>query len=328
MLCEKNNAYKEKGENMSRVDIQNWMQKHKHEVPSLKNVHSQVLQEITFRLDYAYQNFFRRVKEKGAKAGFPRYQGEGRYNSFTYTQSGFKVEEDKLYLSKIGWVKIKQHRSIEGEVKRITITKSPTRKWYACFICEVDIKPAKKLKKAVGIDVGIESFTTDSNGESVNYPRHYEKAQKNLAKLQRKHQKRKTKKTRKALATAHEKVKNKRKDFLHKTSRKLVNENQTIVFENLNVKVLMEKHWVSKQIADASWATFISYVTYKAEWAGRQVVLVNPAYTSQTCSQCGFRKHKPLSQRIHKCSCGLELSRDHNAAINILGLGMQALASA
>lgn len=310
---------------MSQYDCIYWMQAHKKEVPELKKVHSQTLQDIAFRLDGAYKSFFRRVKEKGKKAGFPRYQGEGRYNSFTYTQSGYKIEGDKLHISKVGWVKIKQHRELEGKINRMTVTKSPTGKWFACFICEVDIKPAKKLKKAVGIDVGIESFTTDSNGESINYPRHYEKAQKNLAKLQRKHQKRKTKKTRKALATAHEKVKNKRKDFLHQTSRKLVNETQVIAFENLNTKALMEKHWVSKQIADASWATFISYVTYKAEWAGRQVVLVNPAYTSQTCSQCGFRKHKPLSQRVHKCSCGLELSRDHNAAINILAIGLDSL---
>ena len=328
-LSFKINQYKRYKKSYTKFDMDKWITTHRSEKPELKSVYTQVLQNTMTRLDEAYRGFFRRIKANGEKAGFPRFQGEGRYNSFTFPQFGFKTKENMLYISKIGWVRANFHREIEGKIKQLTITRSLTDKWYACFICEIDQTLLKPNKKAVGIDLGITSFTTDSDGNKVDYPRHYEKAQSNLARLQRKleHSKKKKERTKvkKALRLANEKVVNKRKNFLHKTSRKLVNDNGAIAFEKLNIKALQQKHWVSKQISDASWATFTKMVSYKAEWAGRKVVFVNPAYTSQTCSNCGEIVRKKLSDRIHHCNCGLEIDRDHNAAINILTLGLESL---
>jgi len=336
-LAYKINQYKKHKKSYSRWDIVKWVVRHKPERPELALfVYSQILQDVIFRLHGAYQGFFDRLKT-GKKVGFPRYQGENRYHSFTFPESGFgfKIQDNQIFLSKVGWIKANFHREIEGTIKQLTITKSSTGKWYAIFNCVVEPKKLRRSKRATGFDLGITSFIADSDGNKTNYPRHHERAEKQLKRSQRKLEREKKtgtkqsrQKVRKTLTKKYEKVKNKRNDFLHKLSRKLVNENGSMIFERLNVKALSEKHWVSKQIADASWSRFIQYVSYKAEWAGRSIVLVNPAYTSQTCSRCGHVAKKKLSDRVHRCSCGYVEDRDVNAAKNILGLGLESLASA
>jgi len=147
-----------------------WIARHKSECPELSLcVYAQVLQDVMFRLNGAYQDFFRRTKIKDGKAGFPRYRGEGRYNSFTFPEGGygFKIQDDQLYISKVGWIKANFHREIESEIKQLTITKSSTGKWYACFACVIEPKKLKRNEKAAGFDLGITSFIADSDGNKI-----------------------------------------------------------------------------------------------------------------------------------------------------------------
>jgi putative transposase len=298
--------------------------------PDLNTVHSQVLQEVLRRLDKAFDAFFRRVRE-GERPGFPRFRARHRYDSFTYSQSGFCIEHGKLRLSKIGRVKIKLHRPVEGKIKQLTITRTATGKWYACFSVECESEPLPFTLETAGVDCGLKEFAVLSTGESIANPRFFRSEEKELAKAQRKLSAAKKdspqrRKRRKVVARIHERVVGKRKDFAHKESRKLTDRFGIIVFENLNIRGMLKNQRLAKSIADAAWNCLVLFTTYKAESAGRCVVQVNPQGTSQMCSGCGEIVPKSLSVRIHSCSvCGLTLDRDHNAAINILRLGLQSL---
>lgn len=302
----------------------------KEQRPSLANVHSQVLQNVAVRIDLAFKAFFRRVKA-GEKPGYPRFRGKGRYDSFTFPQSGFTLDGNILRLSKIGNVKVVLHRPVEGQIKTCTIKRSSTGKWYVMFSCEWEPVPLPENSQAVGIDVGLYSFATLSTGEQIESPKFFRQEEKALAKAQRKLSKTERgtperKKYRKVVARIHERIAWKRQDFIHQHSRKIVNRFGIIAVEDLNVNRMVHNHCLAKSISDAAWSGFFQLLAYKAAWAGRQFVAVNPAYTSQTCSSCGHRQKMPLSERVFKCPCcGLELDRDHNAAVNILGLGLQSL---
>jgi len=302
----------------------------KEQRPSLANVHSQVLQNVAVRIDLAFKAFFRRVKA-GEKPGYPRFRGKGRYDSFTFPQSGFTLDGNILRLSKIGNVKVVLHRPVEGQIKTCTIKRSSTGKWYVMFSCEWEPVPLPENSQAVGIDVGLYSFATLSTGEQIKNPKFFRQEEKALAKAQRKLSKTERgtperKKYRKVVARIHERIVWKRQDFIHQHSRKIVNRFGIIAVEDLNVNRMVHNHCLAKSISDAAWSGFFQLLAYKAAWAGRQFVAVNPAYTSQTCSSCGHRQKMPLSERVFKCPCcGLELDRDHNAAVNILGLGLQSL---
>jgi putative transposase len=298
--------------------------------PEIGTVHSQVLQETLKRLDKAFDAFFRRLKTK-EKAGFPRFRSRLRYNSFTYPQTGFAVESGKLKLSKIGKVKIKLHRPIEGKIKTCTITRTSTGKWFACMTVEQTRKPECQNHKTVGVDVGLKEFAVLSNGEAIANPKFFRADEKRLARAQRKLSAAKKgsperRKHRKVVAHIHEHIANKRKDFAHQESRKLVNRFGFIVFEKLNIRGMLKNHCLAKSIADASWSQLVNYTAYKAANADRKCIQVNPRNTSQMCSGCGEIAEKDLSVRIHSCEgCGLVLDRDHNAAINILALGLQSI---
>ncbi len=291
----------------------------------IKHIHSQVLQDVLKRADKAFQNFFRRIKQGEEKPGYPRYKGYNRYNSFTYPQSGFSLDKNKLKLSKIGTIKVKLHRQMQGTIKTCTIIRE-LNNWYVCLICEVEHISLLKTNKAVGVDMGLEKFASLSNGEHIPNPRYLRKSESKLKYEQRKLSRKKKgsnsrKKQREKVAKLHKKIYNQRNDFLHKESRKLVNTYDLIVFEDLKIKNMVKNSRLSKSISDASWGKFIDLTTYKAESAGREVRLVNPRNTSQKCSSCGQTVKKSLSVRTHKCTCGLTLDRDTNAAINILRLG-------
>jgi len=299
-------------------------------LPDYKQIHSQVLQDVLKRADKAFQNFFRRLKA-GEKPGYPRYKGRGWYDSFTYPQFGFSLSDNRkgnqrLKLSKIGNIKVKLHRTVKGKIKTCTI-KRELDKWYVCFSCKVEPEILPKTNKNVGVDVGIEKFAALSDGTLIYNPKFFRKSEAKLKHEQRKLSRKKKgsnsrKKQRHKLAKIHQKVKNQRKDFLHKESRKLVENYDIIVFEDLQIKNMVKNHHLAKSISDASWAKFIEYVSYKAESAGKKVVFVNPRNTSQICSGCGKIVKKSLSVRIHRCLyCGLEIDRDVNAAIIILRLG-------
>jgi putative transposase len=329
-LQERRDAYRLCGKSISYTDQQNQLPDIKEIRTDLNRVHSQVLQEVLKRLEKAFDAFFRRVRD-GEKPGFPRFRARSRYDSFTYSQSGFAIEHGKLRLSKIGRVKIKLHRPIEGKIKTLTITRTSTGKWFACFSVECETEALPATAETAGIDMGLKEFAVLSNGEAIENPRFFRVEEKRVARAQRKLSASvkgtpERKKARKAVAHIHERVANKRRDFAHKESRKLANRFGIICFENLNIRGMLRNHSLAKSIADAAWNQLVLFTTYKAENAGRCVVQVNPRNTSQMCSGCCEIVRKSLSVRIHRCSgCGLVLDRDHNAARNILALGLQSL---
>jgi len=301
----------------------------KREHPSLRNAYSQALQDVANRLDRAFKAFFRRVKA-GEKPGYPRFKGYDRYDSFTYTQFGFGIENSHLNLAKIGRVKIKLHRQSFGRIKTCTIRRR-AGKWYACFSIEYEPEPLPESERVAGIDVGLESFAILSTGDKIANPRFFRTDEKALAKAQRKLSKLKKgtlerRKTKKVVCRIHERIANRRHDFIHQEARKLVNIFGVIVVEKLNINGMLNNHRLAKSIADASWGQFINILSAKAAEAGREFVAVNPNGTSQLCSRCHSIVPKDLSVRIHSCPhCGLTIDRDLNASFNILSLGLQAL---
>lgn len=306
----------------------------------LKNpVHSQVLQNVSARVDLAYLGFFRRLKDKNGKAGFPRFKSANRFDSFTFPQTGFKIKEKKLWLSKIGDIRINFHRPMEGKVKTLTIKREGNH-WYAIFSCEVEIKPKTKgWKRAVGMDMGCTDFVTCSDGTTIPNPHFLKQSQEELTKIQAKYSELKNKpkddkqriKTKKALVSLHCKIKNQRKDFLHKLSKTFVEEYSHICIENIKPSQLLSDNWrsINRSIIDSGWTTFRQMLHNKAVEAGCEVMDVSPHYTSQVCSGCGNIVKKELSERQHKCNlCGLDIGRDLNAARNILRVGMDSLVKA
>jgi putative transposase len=328
-LAMRKSAWEQEQRSISYYESKRQIPLWKKEHPELKQVYSQVLQDVSMRVDLAFKAFFRRVKA-GENPGYPRFKGKGRYDSFTYPQYGFKLDGDRLHLSKIGDVKIVLHRPVEGTIKTLTIRRSSTGKWYACFSVEYDPSPVRQNNGEIGIDVGLESFATLSNGEKIENPRFFRTDEKALAKAQRRFSKAEKgtpeqKKARKIVARIHERIANRRLNFAHQTSRKVVDRFGTIVFEDLDIQNMQKNHHLAKSIADVAWNMFIRITESKAEDAGSRVVLVNPRNTSQMCSRCGMIVAKTLSDRAHSCpQCGLVMDRDQNAAINIMRLGLQS----
>jgi putative transposase len=336
LLNERKRSWEEEKKGLSLYDQINTFPVLKERVPELREVHSQVLQNVAIRIDLAFKAFFRRAKQ-GINPGYPRFRGLGRYDSFTYPQAppkgGFRVNDNSVSLSKIGKVKTIFHRPVEGCIKTCTVRRTATGKWFVSFSCEISQSVLPTSVNSIGLDAGLSSFYTLSDGSKVDNPRFFKTEEKSLAKAQRKLSKQtkwstKHRKARKVVARVHERISNKRKDFTHKLSRKLVNTYGTIVVEDLSINDMQKDNFrcINKGIADVAWRGFFDMLSYKAEHADRIVVKINPAYTSQTCSRCGYRQKMPLSNRTFQCPCcSLSLDRDHNAAINILGLGLQSV---
>jgi putative transposase len=303
----------------------------KEEHPSLTTVHSQVLQNVAVRIDLAFKAFFRRCKA-GEQPGFPRFRGKDRYDSFTFPQSGFSItHDDRVTLSKIGSVKMVYHRPIKGKIKTCTIQRSSTGKWSVSFSVECEPHRLPETPTQVGIDVGLTTFATLSTAEEIANPRFFRQEEKALAKVQRTHSKLakgtpERRKHRKVIARVHERIAFRRDNFTHQQSRQIVDRFGVICVEDLHVTRMTHNHCLAKSIADASWSEFFNKLAAKAEEAGRTYVAVNPAYTSQTCSQCGHRHKMPLRERIYQCPCCLlVMDRDLNAALNICAVGRHSL---
>lgn len=318
--------------------------------PEYQDIASHVLQDVLHRLDKAFAAFFRRL-QNGETPGYPRFKGPNRYTSFMYPDgAGWKLEENILHLSKIGKAKIRLHRPVEGKIKTVTI-KREGEHWYVIFACEVAVPEGLPVScEDVGIDLGVTHLATLSNGEMIEHPRYYRKAEKTLARRQQAVSRKKWgshRRTRagKLVGKAHRKIANQRRDFLHKASRQLINRYQVLVFEDLQIGNLIRrpkpkkgekageylpngataKGGLNKSIFDAGWGMFVAMCSCKAGEAGRTLLKVNPQFTSQVCSQCGQVRKKDLSQRWHSCNCGAELDRDVNAAIAILARGKKLL---
>jgi putative transposase len=282
-------------------------------------------------LDKAFENFFRRVKERGEKAGFPRFRSRFRYDSFTYAQSGFSLN-GKLRLSKIGELRIKLHRPIEGQIKTLTITRSATGKWFACFSVEVEPEPLAINCEAVGIDVGLTHFATlSAGGEKIPNPRFFREEQAALAKAQRRLSAEKKgtperRARRRTVARIHERIKCRRNNFAHQESRKLVNRFGMIFFEDLNIRGMVKNHCLAKSIADAAWHQLFQLTNYKVENTGGLCEQVDARNTSRLTACCQELVEMTLADReIHCPQCHSTIDRDWNAALNILARGLASL---
>jgi putative transposase len=295
---------------------------------SLSLANFSAAQDVLRRVDKTFKAFFGRVKA-GRKAGFPRFRSRRRYDSLTFPSYGDGCRlrtNGRLYLQGIGEVKVKLHRAVEGVIKTVSVKRAAGH-WYALFSCEVEPSPLPASDEAVGIDVGLTTFAVLSDGSEIANPRYAQKATAAVRRAQRKvaRRRRGSNGRRKAVdvlqqALAH--VANQRNDFHHRAARALVDRFGLIAVEDLNVKGLAGS-MLARSVHDAGWGTFLQRLDDKAASAGRQIVRVNPNGTTQRCSGCQTVVPKTLSQRWHDCpSCGLSLSRDENAAREILRLGL------
>jgi putative transposase len=283
-------------------------------------VNANVLEETLKRVRLAFSAFFTRMNSS-ASPGYPRFRSVSRYDSITFRQIGNALSGSKLRLSKIGNVRIKLHRPLVGTIKTLTVKREAGR-WFALFVVECAAEPLPFSPNTIGVDVGLTTFATLSDATKIENPRWFRVAQAKLRRLQRRVARRRkgSNRRRKAvllLQRFHNHVRDQRRDFHHKASRKIVNANGLIVVEDLNIKGLAAG-MLAKSVNDAGWANFLFMLAYKAESAGRVFVKVDPRGTSQTCI-CGTEVRKTLAERRHLClSCGLSADRDHVSAQIIL----------
>ncbi len=279
-------------------------------------------QDVLRRVDKTFKAFFRRIKRK-EKAGFPRFKSRARFDSITFPSygDGCLLIDSKLRLQGVGLVKVKLHRALEGNIKTVTV-KRECGKWYVCFSVECNDKPLPQTGKQIGLDAGIESFITLSDGTHIDNFKYFESGQAKLRKAQRKVARRQKRSLRRRKAVEllqqlHAKIRNQRECFQHQVSAMLVKEFDLIAIENLNIKG-MSKGILSRQVHDVAWGRFFNKLIYKAANAGKSVIEVNPNGTSQTCT-CGATVKKDLSVRWHECAvCGLSQHRDVVSAQIIL----------
>lgn len=326
-LQTKTEAYAADKTNLSCFDLIKRLPDLKKEHEWLKEVNSQSLQAPIRNLDNAFTRFFK------AQSDFPKFKSKFRgAQSFTVPQS-FHIENGKLVLPKFrkdGGIKLTLHRPHKGAMKSVTISRTPSGKYFASILCDTGEAAPKphpiKEETTVGVDLGLKEFLITSKGDTVASPKYLRKAEAKLKFLQRKYSKHKGARTRQRLSLAHEKVKNQRRDFLHKQSHKLVADNHSVAIEDLNVAGMMKNHCLAKSIADAGWYTFTQMLAYKAEAAGVNVLKIgrfDPS--SKTCSECGkINKELKLQDRFWTCEgCETHHDRDINAAINIKNFALK-----
>lgn len=295
--------------------------------PVFAVIAADIQREPLRRIDRAMKAFFRRVKA-GEKPGFPRFRSLDRYDSFAWGQPS--IYADYLIVPNLGYVKFKAHREMAGKPKRVVI-KRRGPKWVAHVVCDIGAAPARiAVSSAVGIDVGLTTLATLSNGTAIENPRWARKRQARIAAVNRslagKQRRSKNRvRAKEVLRRAHQRVADARKNYIHHVSKKLVEDYDLIAYEDLRISN-MARSVLGKSIMDAAWGLLIRYIAYKAEYAGKWFIPVNPRGTSQRCSGCGVTVPKDLSERLHTCTeCGLILGRDYNAARNILSLGKSAV---
>ncbi len=291
----------------------------------LKDINSQSLQGATLNLDNAFTRFFREKK------GFPKFKSKKNpVQSFSVPQF-YKVDFDngKIKLPKIGWINTKLHRRFEGKEKTATLSRTSTGKYYISILVdnekEILVKESFDIDTTVGVDVGIKDFAILSNGEKIDNPKYLKKSMKRLKVLQKRLSRKQKgsanrQKAKLAVAKLHEKISNQRNDFQHKTSSKLISENQAIALETLNINGMMKNHHLAQCISDASWSSFVEKLEYKAEWYGKTVLHIGQFDPStKICNVCGYyNKNITLADRKWDCpKCNSNHDRDVNAAINI-----------
>lgn len=353
-LAQRKDAYKKDKTSVTHRQQRDALVPLKRQEPKLKEPPSQVVQDCLSRLQEAYGHFFRRLGEKKrggkGKVGVPKFKKYGRYSSLTYTQVWLRQTKDPqkpeykeviklrveeaqkegtpkgvLVLPKLGELKVKVHREFDWQrAKRVTLKKMPNGHWYACICFQIELPEKKETSEQVGgVDVGLKNLTTTSDENYTEHPKFFQKSEEKLKKEQRKLSKKKKgsknwERQRKQVAKVHHKIAMQRLDFLHKLSLWLVLTYDVVVFEGLNIPAMVRDKRFAKSILDAGWGALIDFVSYKSVRLGHRVVKVDPAYTSQDCSECGRRVPKALAERVHKCPCcGVVMCRDVNAAKNV-----------
>ena len=337
-------TYKETGKGLSQSGLNSMLPKLKKEEETvwLGECYSQVLQSVSLNLSRAYQNFF------DGRAKYPKFKSKHHRQSIQYPAKVKRVGNSLKFPGKVGVVKAKIHRNLDGKIKTVTISKCPSGKYYASVLLEYDDdNPDKSTDgKVIGIDLGIKDFAITNDGEKTSKyanPKHLAKYEKKLAKKQRiaarkKKGSNRRKKAMKTVALVYERVSNVRQDFLHKLSRKIVDNNQVVVVENLNVKGMVcpkdtlreRNHKLAYAISDTGWGTFVNFLDYKCEKEGKILLEINRWFpSSKACSNCHYQvKELPLDVRAWTCpSCGTNHDRDGNAAKNIRVEGVRMLSS-
>ncbi|UJL46661.1 transposase [Virgibacillus sp. NKC19-16] len=349
-LLDKQRFYQQNKSGLSRTTLQKQQKADKEKIPLLKTIPSQPLQEVLFRLERSYKNFF------DGRARYPKIKKHKDYNSMTFTQFGVEKltiknkktgkvnirdvryaasldENNRLMISKLGAVYVNFHRPLEGKVKQVTIKRQGNH-WFAIFSVEKHVNETVDFPvPSTGIDVGIQKFAVLADGTKVENPKFLVKEEKKLKRAQKKLSRMKKgsnnwKKQLQKVQQLHIKVANQRRDFLHKLSYHLSKTYKFVFVEDLNIRNMVKNRHLAKAIHDAGWGAFCNKLGYKSENNGGKLVRMKAHYTSQDCSNCGKRVKKSLSVRTHVCkSCGTILDRDHNAAINIekVGLGILGL---
>ena len=313
--------------------LRDW--KKEEETSFLAGAHSQILQFVLKDIDQAYKNFFEK------RANFPQFKKKGAHNAFRYPQ-GFKLDEgnSRVYLPKIGWVRYRKSRAIEGTLKQITVSLS-AGEWYVSILTEREVvEPIHPAKSSIGIDMGVVRFATLSDGSTIEPLNSFRKYEKKLAKLQRKQARCKKfssnwQKIKSRIQRLHLHIANARKDFLHKASTMISKNHAVVVIEDLKVRNMSSakaggkrKSGLNKSILDQGWFEFRRQLSYKLAWLGGSLVAIPPQYTSQTCSRCGCvdRQNRQTQAKFKCTTCGFEINADHNAALNILAAGLAVTA--
>ena len=332
MLADRISYYEKNGEFLKNTPAQ-----YKKEFPWLKDVDSLALANVQLNLNKAYKSFLH------SDFGFPRFKTKKSVQSYTTNNQKGTVAllDGKVKLPKVGWVKVKAHRQVKGVIKSATVSKTATGKYFISILCEEEILSLPKTDSAIGIDLGLENFVILSTGDKIKNPRFYTSLLKKLAREQkilsrrallakkkgrklsdcRNYQKQKLK-----VARIHEKISNRRKDFLNKLSTELIKNHDVICIEDLAIRNLMKNHRLARAISDISWSEFIRQLHYKADWYGKKIVTVSRWFpSSQLCSTCGVSSgRKALNIREWTCGhCGTRHDRDINASINILNEGLR-----
>jgi len=329
MLSEKQEKYKSKDDSKLKTE-----KEYKIEFDWLKEVDSIALQQARIDLRTAYDNFFRKLK-----AGQPtslkfksKHNPKNSYRTISVNNS-IRIKDSYIKLPKLGFVKFKKSREVQGKIKLVTVSRNILNRYYISVLCEVKIEKLLMLDVQVGIDLGLKEFCITSDGEFVSNPKYLKKSEQKLKKAQRKLSKRKKGskrrfKQQKVVYKIHQKIRNQRLDFLHKLSTKLINENQVICLEDLQVKNMVKNHKLAKSISDVSWSKFVEFLKYKSDWYGRGLIQIDKFFpSSKTCSSCGnIKRDLTLKDREYQCSfCGTKIDRDYNASLNILREGLRIL---